>query len=138
MDRRKPASFPKLFSSDKLRRRRNRGRRENDPGAYVDIYDSRSWYISIAVVCLSLLDAMLTQVHLTKGYAMEWNPLMSKIINDGGFVAFYAAKMGLTIIPMAIILIHKEWTLGKYAARLCLWAYVLLSCWHVFLLLTSL
>jgi hypothetical protein len=133
-DRRNPASFGSLFARGP-RRRRSRGRRKTDKGAYVDIYDSRSWSIAIAVLILSLIDALLTRMHLVRGSASELNPILAHIINHGGLPAFFAAKAAMTIIPMAVILVHKEWRLGRYAARLCLLAYIIISCYHVYLIL---
>ena len=132
-DRRHAASFWALFAG-KPRRRKSRGRRKTDKGAYVDIYDSRSWGIAVAVLALSLLDAVLTRIHLVRGTAHELNPILRVIIEHGGLPAFFAAKAAMTVFPMAIIIIHKEWVLGRYAARLCLLAYVLISFYHVYLL----
>lgn len=123
--------------SRRPRRRRSRGRRKTDRAAYVDIYDFRTWSIAAAVLLLSLLDAFLTRMHLLRGSASELNPLMKSIIDMGGFPAFFTAKVAMTIFPMAIILIHKEWTFGRYAARLCLAAYIFLSCYHFYLLLVT-
>jgi hypothetical protein len=127
-------SFRSLFLKGP-RRRKSRGRRITDKGAYVDIYDSRSWSIAIAVLILSLMDALLTSMHLVRGTASELNPILNEILDSGGLPAFFAAKAAMTVFPMAIILIHKEWTLGRYAARLCLFAYILLSCYHTFLII---
>jgi hypothetical protein len=131
--RRTPSSFGSLFSKGP-RRRKSRGRRKTDKGAYVDIYDSRSWSIAIAVLILSFMDAFLTRMHLVRGTASELNPILNKIMDYGGLPAFFAAKAAMTVFPMAVILIHKEWTLGRYAARLCLFAYILLSCYHLYLI----
>ena len=40
----------------------------------------------------------------------------------------------MTILPVAIIMLHKEWALGRYAARLCLWSYIILSLYHMYLI----
>ena len=76
-------------------------------------------------------------MHLLRGSAEEWNPLMKAVISEAGMPAFFALKLAMTVIPMALILVHKEWVLGRYAARLCLWAYILLSCYHVYLLFAA-
>jgi heme exporter protein D len=136
IDRRNSGSFWELLCRQP-RRRRSRGRRQTDKGAYVDIYDFRTWGIAIAVLLLSLLDAFLTRMHLLRGSAQELNPLMKAIIDMGGYPVFFTAKIAMTIFPMAIIVIHKEWTFGRYAARLCLWAYLLLTCYHFYLLLVT-
>jgi hypothetical protein len=133
VDRRDTFSFWSLFSK-RPRRRKSRGRRKTDRGAYVDIYDSRSWCIAITVLVLSLLDALLTRMHLIRGTAEEWNPLLAAILGYGGLPAFFVVKAAMTVFPMVVILVHKEWTLGKYAARLCLFAYLLLSCYHMCLI----
>jgi len=131
-DRRYPASFKSLFARS-FRRRKSCGRRKADKGAYVDIYDTRTWSIAVAVLILSAMDALLTWMHLGRGTAEELNPILKEVINHGGMPAFFAAKVAMTIFPMAVIMVHKEWTLGRYAARLCLMAYILLSCYHIYL-----
>jgi hypothetical protein len=114
-------------------RRCSRGRRKTDRGRYVDIYDGRTWLIAIAVFILSAIDAGMTGLHMTKGTARELNPVMDAFIKYGGLNAFYGAKAAMTVIPLAIIFIHKEWMLGRFAARLCLWAYSILCCYHLYL-----
>jgi len=132
-DRRGEASIWTLLSS-RQRRRKSRGRRKTDRGAYVDIYDPRTWCIVLAILLLSFMDALLTGLHVMQGSARELNPLLNVILDWGGLPAFYSAKAAMTILPISVILIHKEWTLARYAARLVLWAYVLLSCYHLYLL----
>ena len=114
-----------------LRRKRG-GRRESDTG-YVDIYDFRTWGVAVSVIVLSLMDAFLTQQHLLAGTARELNPFMGAIIEYGGMPAFFWVKGALTVVAILIIMIHKEWALGRYAARICLWAYILLSLYHIYL-----
>ncbi len=133
IDRRGPATFTEVLTSA-YRRRRSRGRRKTDKGRYVDLYDARSWGTAIAVVTLSLVDAILTGLHIVRQTAWEINPVMNAILNYGGLPAFFGAKAAMTIIPMAVILIHKEWTLGKFAARLILLSYICLTMYHIFLI----
>ncbi len=59
---------------------------------------------------------------------------MAGIIKYGGLPAFFGAKAAMTVFPMAVIVVHKEWPLGKFAARTCLWAYALLSLYHLYLI----
>ena len=80
------------------------------------------------------MDALLTGLHMIRGSARELNPLLNAVLDWGGLPAFYSAKAAMTILPISVILIHKEWSLARYAARLVLWAYVLLSFYHLFLL----
>jgi hypothetical protein len=133
IDRRIPVSFLKCLKSSR-RRRSSRGRRATDSGAYVDVYDSRTLGIVAAVLILSLMDAVLTGMHMRQGSAKELNPIMDAVLAHGGFPAIFTDKAAMTILPMTVITIHKEWDLGRYAARLCLLTYVLLSIYHVYLI----
>jgi hypothetical protein len=133
-DNRRASVSIRDFFSKKPRRRKSRGRRKTDKGAYVDIYDSKSIGIAISVLALSLLDAVFTRMHLVRGTAREWNPLLNAIINHGGLTAFFIAKIAMTAFPMAVILVHKEWDMGRYAARVCLLAYILITCYHLYLI----
>lgn len=130
-DRRDRISIFPLSHFRPLRRKKG-GRRETDTG-YVDIYDFRTWLVAVSVLLLSLMDALLTQQHLLHGSARELNPIMNAVIRAGGMPAFYGTKGVVTVIAVLIIMLHKEWALGRLAARICLWAYILLSVYHLYL-----
>jgi hypothetical protein len=74
---------------------------------------------------------------MTRGSARELNPLMNAVIIRGGLPVFFFVKAAMTIFPVAIIMIHKEWPVGKFAARLCLAAYTALALYHVYLIFAS-
>jgi hypothetical protein len=133
-DRRDRGMISALFSAGN-RRRKRAGRRKTDRGGYVDVYDSRTMVVAISILALSLMDAILTSLHLLRGSASELNPVMNAVINYGGLPAFFGVKAMMTILPVAIIVLHKEWALGRYAARLILWSYILLSIYHVYLII---
>ena len=133
VDRRSRGIIASFFGLQ-YRRRKAKGRRRSDRGGYVDIYDSRTWGIALSILVLSLLDAILTGLHLREGSAREANPLMNAVLDYGGIPAFFGVKAIMTIIPVGIIMLHKEWALGRYAARLCLWSYILLSIYHIYLI----
>jgi hypothetical protein len=99
----------------------------------VDIYDLRTWSITIAVLLLSMMDALLTGFHVRRGFATELNPIMNAVLIKGGLPTFFLVKATMTIVPMAILMLHKEWTLGRYAARLCLCSYIVVSLYHLYL-----
>jgi hypothetical protein len=133
VDRRSRGIILSLFSI-KHRRRKSKGRRQTDRGGYVDTYDFRTWGIALSILALSLIDATLTGLHLLKGSARELNPIMNAVLNYGGMPAFFGVKAIMTILPVAIIMLHKEWALGRYAARVCLWSYIILSLYHMYLI----
>jgi len=82
---------------------------------------------------LSILDAILTGLQLSQGRITEANPLMDKVIRWGGVYTFFGIKAAMTAFPLAIIILHKEWILGRFAARLCLWCYIMVCIYHLWL-----
>ena len=121
-----------LFPSH--RRRKSKGRRKTDRAAYIDIYDARTWGIALSVLILSLIDALLTGFQVANGKLLEANPLMHFVIARCGLYTFVGLKAAMTALPIAIIVLHKEWKLARYAARLCLWSYIMIALYHIYLL----
>jgi hypothetical protein len=130
-DRRAQCGFPPKFSG--FRRRRSSGRRKTDRGGYVDIYDRKSWFLALSVLTLSIFDAIMTILQLQKGVVREANPLMELVLSRGGIFAFFSVKAAITALALAIIMIHKEWRLARTMARFCLACYVLILCYHIYL-----
>lgn len=130
-DRRQPAGFPPQFSS--FRRRASKGRRKSDQGGYVDIYDRNSWFLALAVMLLSFLDAVMTVVQIERGLVQEANPIMDVVLAWGGAYVFFSLKAAMTAFALAIIILHKEWTLARYMARICLGCYVAIILYHLYL-----
>lgn len=128
-------SFPPPFSS--FRRRQSKGRRKSDPGGYVDIYDRGSWIVALTVMALSFIDAILTVHQIERGIAREANPIMNVVLAWGGTYAFFSLKAAMTSFALAIIIIHKEWALARYMARLCLGCYILILIYHMYLVHAS-
>jgi hypothetical protein len=132
-DRREPPNFPRLFSA--YSRRSKWGRRSCDAAGYVDNYDIRTWAIALSVLMLSILDGILTALQISAGRVVEANPLMRHVLASGGAPAFFAIKATLTALALAVIVLHKEWKMGKIAARFCLWSYILIAVYHIYLVL---
>ncbi len=130
-DRRRHKMLPALFS--KHRRRRSVGRRKEDRVGYVDYYGWQTWRIALSILLLSLLDAVMTTSEILSGKVREANPVMNLTINRGGMFAFFSVKAAMTALPLAILVFHKEWPLARITARFCLWSYVLLALYHVYL-----
>jgi hypothetical protein len=132
MERRLTSSIWPRFRG--LRRRRSSGRRKVDPAGYVDIYDRRSWGIALAVMIMSFLDAVLTVLQIRRGAVREANPIMNVTLAWGGVYGFFCLKASLTAFALAIIILHKEWSFGRHVARLCLWFYVAIMFYHLYLI----
>lgn len=83
---------------------------------------------------MSFLDAILTVVQIQRGAVREANPVMSLTLTWGGIYAFFCLKALMTAVALAIIIVHKEWALARYVARVCLWFYVLIMFYHLYLI----
>ncbi len=83
---------------------------------------------------MSILDAILTVVQIQKGTVREANPIMNMTLEWGGIYAFFSLKAAMTAFPLAIIILHKEWVLARYVARLCLCFYIVILIYHLYLL----
>jgi hypothetical protein len=134
-ERRRRSPLDALFPP--YRRRRSKGRRSTDPAGYVDVYDSGTLIVAGVVLMLSCFDAVLTAFQVKCGRVAEANPVMSAAMGRGGIYAFFTLKIAMTALPLAILVLHKEWRLARMAARLCLWSYVVVSIYHVVLLLAT-
>jgi hypothetical protein len=134
IDRRAGRRLPRLFVGP--RRRERSGRRSTDREAYVDRYDAWTWAVAISVVILSILDAVLTSLQISAGRVREANPVMHHVLEIGGPWVFFGLKAALTSLAMAAIVLHKEWKMGRAAARVCLWAYILICSYHLVLILS--
>ena len=83
---------------------------------------------------MSFLDAILTVLQIQKGLVREANPILSTTLAWGGIYAFFSLKACMTAFPLAIIILHKEWILARYMARLCVWFYVVIIFYHMYLI----
>ncbi len=94
--------------------RRKEGRRATDQvNCYVDLYEPHLFFLSLAVVCMSCVDAFMTLNLIQKGKAIEWNPFMAVLIQHN-IHSFIVVKYVLTALPILILLAHKGFTLfGK-------------------------
>jgi hypothetical protein len=132
-DRRRRPKWSPLFTG--FGRRRKWGRRSSDPAGYVDIYDWRTWAVALSVLILSCLDAILTSLQISAGRAKEINPLMALLIRSGGSNIFFALKIAFTSLALAVIVLHKDFRIGRLAARFSLWSYILVAVYHLCLIL---
>jgi hypothetical protein len=100
----------------------------------VDLYDRRSWALVVSVLALSLLDALLTAFQIVSGKVEEANPIMNAALSRGGIAGFFGLKAAMTLLPLVFILIHSQWNVARYAARISLWCYIIVSVYHIILL----
>jgi hypothetical protein len=93
--------------------------------------------IVLFIIALSLLDAVLTALQIWSGTIEEANPLMNMVISRGGIVMFFIVKAAMTTLPLALIILHKEWKIARYAVWVCVLAYSLISLYHVYLIIVN-
>jgi Domain of unknown function (DUF5658) len=88
--------------------RRAHVRREEDWHStfYFDRYSSNIFAAIVAILLLSVLDALLTLYLIDKG-STELNPVMSYFLNYGPFV-FMGAKYFLTCVGVVILLLFRN------------------------------
>jgi hypothetical protein len=104
---RRTHQFPKIKYL-LLSGRRARARRQEDRYRtfYFDRYSSRLFAAIVAILFLSVLDALLT-LHLIESGSTELNPVMSYFLKYGPFV-FMGAKYFLTCIGVIILLLFRN------------------------------
>lgn len=88
--------------------RRRKVRREEDMNSIIimDSYSQSLFVVIIGILCLSLIDAIMT-LHLIGHGAKEINPIMAYFL-DKGIVIFIVSKYLLTSIAVIIILLIKN------------------------------
>ncbi len=128
-DRRRRPKLSPLFTSPG--RRKKWGRRNSDPAGYVDLYDWRTWAVAISVLILSSLDAILTSLQVSAGRVKEINPLMAHVLSSGGPHLLIALKVTITSLALAVIVLHKDFRIGRLAARFSLWSYIFVAVYHL-------
>jgi hypothetical protein len=88
--------------------RRAKARRDDDLQRtfYFDRYSSKLFAAIVAILLLSVLDALLT-LYLIDNGSSELNPIMSYFLNHGPFV-FMGAKYFLTCLGVLILLLFRN------------------------------
>ena len=121
--------------------RRSRARRQEDRHRtfYFDRYSSKLFAAIMAILFLSILDALLT-LHLIESGSTELNPVMSYFLKYGPFV-FLVAKYFLTCTGIVILLLFRNAFLKRSATHTRhLFSYIIgafstVIVWELFLIL---
>lgn len=104
------SAFNKLyFKGKRASVRRNEDRQRI---VALDLYQPSLFIGIMIVLCLSLLDALLTLLLIAQG-ARELNPVMRYYLSHGPHV-FLLAKYGLTSCSVLIIVLLKESLVTRY------------------------
>ncbi len=84
-------------------------RREEDRNRAVclDRYSTSLFVVIMSIICLSLLDALLTLILVSGHGAQEMNPIMAAYLNMGT-KTFVCVKYMLTVFSVFILLFYKD------------------------------
>jgi len=107
-DDRRKNKIPLLTISSLLGRRRIPRRQEDRGGGSfaIDVYCSKSLFLILLIVSLSVLDALLT-LYLVGHGAVEVNPVMAYFLSHGPLI-FFGAKYLLTCSCTMLVLINSR------------------------------
>jgi hypothetical protein len=119
--------------------RRRQVRREEDMQGIIimDSYSESLFAVIITILCLSLIDAIMT-LHLIGHGAQEINPVMAYFL-DKSIVIFIVAKYILTSIAVITILLIKNTYLPRTRIRsdrlfiFAIVSFALVIIWEIFL-----
>lgn len=119
-----------MFSRYWLAGRRHGGRRRGEiERIYVDAYTRSEIMVVLGLLGLSAIDLLLTQNHVSAG-GTEANPLMAWVLREGGVPGFTIAKVALTLIATAVLLLHVRFRLARRALQVLLVVYLCVMVWH--------
>lgn len=95
---------------------RGRRRKATSGNYYVDRPSRRAWLSSLLLVCLSLLDAILSLILFTDENFHEMNPLLWLGLQYGDHV-FLLIKFLLTFCSIFVLLIHWNFVIVARRVR---------------------
>ena len=110
--------------------RRRGGRRGNEAsGIYVDRFTPAELGIAAWVALASVLDLVLTIVHLRAG-GSEANPVLAWLLAEYGEWVFGAVKLSMTTFGALFLLLHARFPLARLGLLLGAAVYAALLIWH--------
>jgi len=141
-DRRVTSWRTVLYSLFLLRRAGQR--REQNPlrgHHYVDIHESKLFFMAVATLLLCVADAFFTMTLLNFYGSSEINPLMDLLI-QADFKKFFFVKFGLTASGILFLVMHKNFRIlnrisGYHILLSCVILYVVLAFYEVTLMLIN-
>ena len=111
-DRRKKPTNAFTIKTNGLSRKLIRRKEDREKSHYVDLYSLRSILAVFSVLALSVADAILTLILVSKGKAKEANPFMDFFLQQGP-IPFLAVKYFVTGACLIWFLIHKDYFIFK-------------------------
>jgi hypothetical protein len=94
------------------------------------IKDRKLFLGVIAALIMSAYDAMATMQHIGRGIAVEWNPLMSQLIQVNAGI-FFLVKMVITASCLMVCYYLSGHRAARWGIKLALAAYFAVCLYHV-------
>ena len=103
----------------------------------LDLYEPTLLFSVMTVLCLSLLDGMLTLLLVARG-AVELNPVMQYYLTLGP-ATFVLVKYGLTALALLLLVVlhtiaYKDHRIGIYLLPFCKLTFGSVVIWELYLL----
>ncbi len=136
--RRENEGFPGLWYLFFGRRKEMRRDEDNRESYFLDHFSLRIFIVIIAIILLSLTDALLT-LYLIRHGAAEVNPIMEHFLRYGP-LPFLSAKYLLTTASIVLLLIYKNVYIfrtrirAKYLFIVIFLIFASVVIWEVFLI----
>jgi hypothetical protein len=92
--------------------------------------DQKMFLYVVTSLVMSGYDAVATVRHVSRGVALEGNPLMAPLV-EGHAVGFFLVKMALTAVGLIVCYYHSHLRAGRLGLKLTVAVYLLVSVYHV-------
>ncbi|HEV8488067.1 MAG TPA: DUF5658 family protein [Blastocatellia bacterium] len=96
--------------------------------------DAKSFVCVLAAIVMSGYDAVATMWHISRGVAVEGNPLMEPLIAQNA-VVFFLVKMCITASCLLICYRFSHLRTARMGIRLAVTLYLIVSLYHVVILI---
>lgn len=102
--------------------------------AELSLHDRNLFLCVLAVIVMSGYDAIATMQHISRGVAVEGNPLMASLIQHHA-ILFFFVKMAMTASGMMLCYRFSHLPMARLGIRLAASIYGLLSIYHLTIVL---
>jgi|SRR6185295_9508043 len=96
--------------------------------------DPKSFVCVLAAIVMSGYDAVATMWHISRGVAVEGNPLMEPLIAQNA-VVFFLVKMCITAACLLVCYRFSHLRTARMGIRLAVTLYLMVSLYHVMILI---
>jgi hypothetical protein len=107
-------------------------RRADDPYGFADQHGWSLFLVVTAVAALNIVDAYFTVLFLSHG-GVELNPLIDFVLTQGTWPFLLVKSLGIGVC-LVFLTLTKSFRASRIGLGVVLVGYLLLLCWHLYLL----